>query len=117
MKKHKIESICRLAGMVPAARANINGAEVFIADGFSAPPHINFQRFGIEPTDHSFGMYATLWWVSNGDESLDVGQPIFFDAFHDSRYSTEDRKRMRISAARKAAEEFLVRWRAKVKAH
>lgn len=106
--KHKIERMCRTAGMIPETRTNINGAEVFIADGFSAPPHQNFRRF-VEATEFPFGMFCTMWWASKGDEKLDTGQPLFFDAFHNPEYSKADKKRARINAARKEAETFLSR--------
>ena len=105
--KQRIEDICRSAGMVPVARDNINGTELFIADGFSAPPHHAFRRFDVGPTDFPYGMYITLWWVSRGDEKLDTGQPLFFDAFHDSEYSLADKKLARINSAKQTAVEFL----------
>lgn len=105
--KHKIERICRDAGMVPAMRDRINGAEVFIADGFSTPPHMAYRRFGIGPQQFPGGMFVTLWWASKGDEKLDTGQPLFFEAFHDPQYSRADKKRARINSARQAAKDFL----------
>lgn len=107
--KNKVESMCRAAGMKPAARGSSGGMEIFIADGFSAPPHIAFRKFGIEQDEFPMGMYATLWWVSKADEKLDIGQPLFFDALHDAGYSTGDKRRMRIKAALKEAESFLSR--------
>lgn len=109
ISKNKIESMCRNAGMLPVKRGNIKGVEIFIADGFSPPPHIAYRRFGIEPTEFPFGMFATLWWISKGDEKLDIGQPLFFDAFHDTGYSKEDKQRARINAAMKEARLFLDR--------
>ena len=107
--KSKIETMCRAAGMVPAKRARVDGAEVFVADGFSAPPHFAYRRFGIGPEQFPFGMFATLWWASKGDEKLDTGQPLFFDAFHDPQYSPEGKKRARINTAMKEAKSFLAR--------
>lgn len=114
--KNKIETMCRNAGMAPAKRATIDGAEVFIADGFSAPPHWIYRHFGIGPTQFPFGMFATLWWASKGDEKLDTGQPLFFDAFHDPQYSAADKKRARVNTAIKEAREFL-RSRKKAQQH
>lgn len=107
ISKNKIERICRSAGMRPVKRGNIEGAEVFIADGFSLMPHRPFQRFGVEPTEFPAGMYCTLWWVSRGEDKLDIGQPLFFDAFHDRDYSRDDKQRARINAAMKEAGDFL----------
>lgn len=107
--KQKIERMCRDAGMIPVKRGTVRGAELFIADGFSAPPHHNYRRFGVEATDFPFGMFATLWWVSKGDEKLDTGQPLFFDAFHNPEYAKADKQRARINSAIKEADTFLQR--------
>lgn len=105
--KDKIERICRDAGMTPAKRDNIEGAEVFIADGFSLPPHRAYRRFGIGPKQFPTGMYATLWWVSRGEDKLDIGSALFFELLHDPQYSGADKKRGRINAALKDAKDFL----------
>jgi hypothetical protein len=88
-------------------RDNINGVEVFIADGFSSAPHITYRKFGINDGEFPFGCFVTLWWVSCGDEKLDTGQPLFFDAFHDSQHSLEGKKLARINTALLAAKKFL----------
>lgn len=105
--KDKIEAICRSAGMVPVSRDRIMNAEVFVADGFSMPPHRAFKRFGIEPDDFKNGMYCTLWWVSRGEDKLDIGRPVFFDGLHNPEYSLADRKRARINAAKDDAKDYL----------
>lgn len=105
--KNRIESICRAAGMKPVERGNIEGAQVFVADGFSLPPHRYYRRFGIGPDQFPYGMYTTLWWVSRGEDKLDTGQPLFFDVFHDPSYAKEGRQQMRINAAMQAAKSFL----------
>jgi hypothetical protein len=104
MNKHKIEDICRRAGMVPVKRDKIDGAEVFIADGFSTPPHVANRRF-LDPKEFPYGCYVTLWWVSKGEDKLDTGQPLFFDALKaDSRD-----QHARINTAVKEATSFLRR--------
>lgn len=113
MDKNKIETICRRAGMRPETRVPYKDYEIFVADGFSLPPHRNFQRFGVEPLDFPSGMYATLWWVSKKEEQLDTGQPIFFDAHHglfgriNREYDMATMKRARINTAIKEATGFL----------
>jgi hypothetical protein len=109
MKKNKIERICRAAGMKPVSRANIEGVEVFIADGFSLPPHRAYWRFNIEPMEFPKGMYVTLWWASKGDENLDTGQPLFFDVFHNPEYGNGSKQLARVNAAMKEAKSFLDR--------
>lgn len=107
MNKHKIEDICRKSGMVPVSRTRINGAEVFIADGFSAHPGIMFKRFGVEPEDFPGGCYATLWWCSRREDQLDVGQPLFFQLLHNPELTSEGKKRARINSAIDEARKFL----------
>lgn len=109
MDKSKIESICERAGMKPAKRERWRDYEIFVADGFSLPPHRSFQRFGVDANDFPSGMYATLWWVSKKTEKLDTGQPIFFDAFHNPEYSLPNKKAARINTALREAEGFLKR--------
>lgn len=109
ISKHGIERICRQAGMKPVRRGNINGAEVFIADGFSAPPHQHYRRFGIGPEQFPGGMYVTLWWLSRGEDKLDIGQPLFFELLHDRQFSGGSKQLARINAAMKEAKTFLER--------
>ena len=88
--------------MVPVKRTNIDGAEVFIADGFSSPPHVRLRKF-LTADEFPFGCYASLWWASKGEDKLDTGQPLFFDALSaDSR-----NQHARINAAIKEARKFL----------
>jgi len=105
MNKHKIEDICRRAGMSPAERGNIDGAEVFFADGFSSPPHVNYRRFGVDADEFPFGCFVTLWWVSKGEDKLDTGQPLFFDALKSENRS----QHARINSAMAAAKLFMSR--------
>lgn len=114
MKKNKIESICRRAGMKPVRRETIDGVEVFIADGFSMMPHPYYRRFGVEPFEFPQGMYVTLWWASKGDENLDIGQPLFFDVMHNPEYANGSKQLARINTAIKTAREFIA---ARRKAH
>lgn len=101
--KHKIERICRAAGMRPEKRTNIEGAEVFIADGFSPPPHFKYRKLGLETGDFPYGCYVTFWWAARGEDKLDTGQPLFFDALDaDSR-----NQHARLNTAVKEATNFL----------
>lgn len=106
--KSKIESMCRAAGCLPVKRATVMGREVFVADGFSATPHVTFQRFDIDDGDFPFGCFGTFWWTFEGDEKMAMGRPLFFDAFHDTGYSKESKQMMRVSKALKDAEETFV---------
>ena len=114
MKKHKLdkqtlEKACRNAGMKPVRRDNIFGTSVYIADGFSSPPHYKFRRFGIDPDEFPWGAFVTLWWLERGEGELDVGRPMIFDAFHDPQFSMETRQLARINSAMKDARDFIER--------
>lgn len=111
MNKDRIEVMCRNAGLKPELRENIRGVDIFIADGFSAPPHRSWRRFGVEADEFPLGCYVTLWWASRREEQLDVGQPLFFDAFHDRNLEHSFRPKARINAAMKEAAAFLKRRR------
>lgn len=97
--KQKIESMCRAAGMVPVARVNIDGVEVFIADGFSAIPSIAFQKFGVEPSDFPGGCFGTMWFAACREDKLDFGRPMFFDRLHNLELSNKGKQGARIRAA------------------
>jgi len=103
-----METILRKAGMAPEHRQSYGKYDIFIADGFSSPPHQYYKKFGVEPDEFPFGCYVTFWWVSK-DEELDTGQPLFFDAFHDKSLSKESKKGARINSALAEAEGFLIR--------
>lgn len=107
--KNTIERICRNAGMRPERRVKIKDYDVFIADGFSLPPHNYYRRFGVDANEFPTGMYVTLWWVSKNDDQLDTGQPIFFEAMHDPGMSLSFKKLARINTALHEASGFLKR--------
>lgn len=107
MKKNKIESICRAGGMRPVKRDKFDGAEIFIADGFSEWPHQNYRRLGLGPDVFIGGCYVTLWWVSKGEEDLDIGQPLFFERYHDGGYTETSKQLARINTANETAKAYL----------
>lgn len=94
--KEKMEAMCRKAGMIPEKRINIDGYDVYIADGFSFIPHIAYFKFGVEPGEFPYGAFCTIWFIAK-DENLSVGLPLIFDANHD--LNIEDRKHARINRA------------------
>lgn len=117
LNKQDIERICRNGCMEPVKRGKIEGAELFIADGVSMPPHLAHRRFGIGPEQFPGGMHVTLWWLARGEDKLDVGSFLYFELFHDPMLSREGKRRARINAATQDARQFLAqrkRARAKV---
>lgn len=99
--------------MKPVRRGSFEGAEIFIADGLSLPPHEKHKRFEIYPGEHTEkfpgGMYVTLWWASRGEDQLDTGRPIFFDLLHNPEYSNGSKQLARINSAMNDAIDFLRR--------
>lgn len=106
--KDDMERMCRAAGMRPEKRMAIEDRELFIADGFSAPPHTKFRRFDVGPGEFPMGCYVTIWWLGK-DENLEVGLPMIFDAFHDKELGHGFRKQARINRAIREAGGFLRR--------
>ncbi len=96
--------------MKPEERISVKGYNVFIADGFSLPPHHRISRFGISPNDYPGGCYITFWWAGR-DESLHAGRPLFFEARHENQYDLETKKKARLSAALKDAEGHIDAWK------
>lgn len=109
LSKDKIEQMCRAAGMKPVERSKFRGYELFIADGFSTPPHWKFRHFGVGPHMYPLGAYMTLWWISKGEDKLDAGAMIHCDALHDAGQSKEYKQKLRINTAIKEATKFLER--------
>lgn len=109
MNKDKIETLFRSLECVPVDRETIHGREVFIGDGYSASPHVPYVRRGaLSPGEFPNGCFVTWWWVAKGEDKLDRGAPLFFDAVHDVyRISLSVRQKGRINAAKIAAEQYI----------
>lgn len=104
--KADMERMCRAAAMPPVHRDTLaDGREIFIADGFSLPPHYAHRHFGVTPKDFPDGAYATMWWAGRGEDQLDVGAPLYFDVGHDPSIPRESKQKARINAAMKHAKE------------
>lgn len=104
--KTDMERMCRNAAMLPVHRATFDdGREIFIADGFSLPPHFAHRHFGVEPKDFPYGCYATMWWAAKGEDELHIGAPLYFDIAHDPSLPRESKQRARVNAAVKHAKD------------
>lgn len=110
MNKDRIETIFRNAGLRPEERVMLKDYNVFLADGFSLPPHFRIRRFGVDAEDFPRGCYVTFWWAGR-DEKLHAGRPLFFDAKHNGDYDIETRKKARLTAAIKDAEGHIDAWK------
>lgn len=110
MNKDKVEQIFRNAGLKPEERIKVRDYDVFLADGFSLPPHHRIRRFGVGASDFPHGCYVTFWWAGR-DEGLHAGRPLFCDAHHERSYDLETRKKARLTAALKDAEGHIEAWK------
>lgn len=110
LTKSDMERICRAAAMPPVHRETLDdGREIFIADGFSLPPHHTHRHFGIGPKEFPYGCYATMWWAARGEDKLDIGAPLYFDVGHDFSLPREAKQKARIRAAIKHAKALFER--------
>lgn len=119
MDKDVIERCCRAAGLVPEKRTVVDQRDLFIADGFVPADKTAdyFWRFGITPKDFPMGMWATIWWLAEGEDKVDMGQPLFFEAFHNPELGgAATRKMARINTAVRECKGF-VEQRKKVRAN
>lgn len=112
MDKEVIERCCRAAGLTPEKRSVVEGYDLFVADGF-VPANLcqpYFWRFGITTTDFPMGMFATIYWLAQGEDKVEMGQPLFFEAFHNPELGdAATRKTARLNTAAKEAAGFLKR--------
>lgn len=111
MDKAVIERCCRNAGMTPERRKTLQGYEVFVADGFCEAPNVDlwYGKMGVKPGEFPFGVFCTIWWSAMSDDKFDVGQPLFFDAFHNPEYDAKTKKMARVNTALAEANAFLLR--------
>lgn len=69
MNKCKMEDMFVSAGFQPIERAKHGEYDIYIADGFSRPPHHALQsKFGFDKDDYEFGCYVTFWLLYKGGE-------------------------------------------------
>lgn len=93
---------------MPVARDNIEGFEVFIADGLLTPSDLaQRRRFELDLTLFPWGAYETCWFAAKGEDKLHFGHVFWCDAFHDPGLSKEDKLRARIARAKEDARERL----------
>jgi hypothetical protein len=109
MNKDVLERCCLAAGLVPERRERIRDHDVFVADGFAARPDVTFKRFGVTKGEFPFGAYATIWWTAKGEDKIDVGCPLLFEAFHDPQLAWNMKQKARINTALLEAHGFLKR--------
>lgn len=95
------------AGMKPEKKETIGDYEVYIADGYSARPHITYQRFGVEDGEFPWGAYCTIWFIARDENFFEVGAPAIYEAFHDPQYDHPTKKQARINTAMREASGFI----------
>lgn len=69
MNKGQMETMFSNAGFRAIERARHGDYDIYIADGFSRPPHHALQaKFGFKEDDYEFGCYVTFWLLYKGGE-------------------------------------------------
>jgi hypothetical protein len=111
LDRSKIEGIMDAAQLRLELRERVWAAlaepyELFIAAGESKPPHLRYQRFGIDPTDFPLGCYVTFAWVLKGEDQLVLGIPAFYEKNHNPELTDEGKKQARINRCKEDAMEF-----------
>lgn len=111
LDRTKIEGIMNAAQLRLEKRERIFAAmnepyELFIAAGESSPPHLRYQRFGIEPTDFPLGCYVTFAWIMKGEDELVLGIPAFYEKNHDPKLPESAKKQARINRCHADAMDF-----------
>jgi hypothetical protein len=99
MNKDQVEKSLRFGGTTPILREKMGNYDLYISDGFSQPPHLSYQKFGVDPGEFPAGMFVTFWWLGK-DEKLHIGRPLFISI---SEYDQQTR----INAARKDAKKAM----------
>ncbi len=98
--KENVEKLCRLLGMAPAERFDLDHGIVFIADSGTL---LFNQR------DYKTPHYKTMWFVASEDDRVDYGPVLYFDWNHDDNenWTSETKRRARINRARAEAAGFM----------
>lgn len=99
MNKSQFEQALDATSIRPAYRTQLNGQELFVADGFIAPAQLQYlTRFGVKATseEYPFGCYATIWYAPRRVGWCGI---CVFDAMHDPVKSQEAKQSLRIKAA------------------
>lgn len=98
MNKQQFELALDATSVKPVHRENINGQEVFVADGFISPSQLKYlDKFGVSATDKEFpyGCFATIWYA---EAKIGLCGIAIYQAFHDQG-SVEAKAQMRIKSA------------------
>lgn len=93
MDKDTVEDKFRRMGAVPITRDVIGEYNLYIADGYSAPPHLNMQKLGIKPDEFPFGMQVVPYFLGKG-EKLYFGSVNFYSSATDQKTRIDDTKRV-----------------------
>lgn len=78
MDKEKLEQTFRKGGTVPVLREPLGDFDLFVSDGFSKPPHLSYQKMGVQPDQYPSGAHVTWVWLGKGEKLL-VGTFEFYD--------------------------------------
>lgn len=101
LSKDDMERICRSIGLRPTKQVKIDGVDVFIADGFSATPHVTYQRLSnLDENEFPFGAYVSFYFTEGLPVGLNGGQPLFFDPLKKDSRNEAARMNATVGAAK-----------------
>ena len=107
--KEQILDLSKRANMREAGKETYKGYEIYVAEGYSDHPHVEYRRFFIDEKDFPYGAYMSMWWVAEDEDHFDVGRPMFFASDHDPQMPVSQRPKARTNAALNDAKSFIER--------
>ncbi len=96
MTKDELELALSSGPVTPVLRTNVEGKEIFIADGLLPPEMLHtLRRFDIivTPKDYPMGCFVTICWCFEG--KVGMGWTVVAEYFHDFWKSDEARRKLR----------------------
>lgn len=110
MTKDELAARLNKAGLAEALRVSHRDGEIFVAEGFfrDPPPNLDGVARLKWLAEHPSGYYQTVWFWAKGEDHVQLGPVLVFDALHDiERLPLADRQRARLNRAVREAQGFL----------
>lgn len=108
MNKDRLNQFCRSKGLEPAVKHTFREGEVYVAEGFTMQPE-KIDPDSVKPGDFPFGAYAVAYFIARGEDRVQYGPVLFFDAMHDKEegWTPERKQQARLNKALEEAKAFL----------
>lgn len=108
MNKDRLNQFCRSNGLEPVVKHTFPEGEVYVAEGFTMSPE-EIDPISVKSGDFPFGAYAVAYFIARGEDKIQYGPVLFFDAFHDKEegWTPERKRQARLNKALEEARGFL----------